>query len=80
MLILMKQELALSGLIFLLLILKLGKTSGTETFLPIIQFLLLVLLAIGFHLQDTGTLFDQMFVQTRTSILQKKISFAWAYI
>ena len=73
MLILMKQELALSGLIFLLLILKLGKSIRNETFLPIIQFLLLVLLAIGFIFQDTGTLFDQMFVQTRTSILQKNI-------
>ena len=53
MLILMKQELALSGLIFLLLILKLGKSIRNETFLPIIQFLLLVLLAIGFIFQDT---------------------------
>lgn len=73
MLILMKQELALSVLIFLLLILKLGKNIRNEVLLPVIQMLLLITLAIGFIYPDTGSLFDQMYVQTSSSILQKNI-------
>lgn len=73
MLILMKQELALCLLIFLLLILKLAKDMKNETVLSLTQFLFLFFFIIGFIGNETGELFGGMYRQSSDSIVQKNI-------
>lgn len=80
MMILMKQEMLLCGLIFLLLILKIGKSIRNEALLPFVQVLFLIVLVAGFWGGQPGTLFDSMYVQTYGSILQKNILFLGVYL
>ncbi len=73
-LILMKQELLITAILFLLLLLKLGgKEWGNARLLNLVQVLLLINLATGFMWQDTGSLFGDMFVTDRLIILEKNI-------
>lgn len=72
-LILMKPELALTAIIFFLLIVKIGRGMKNETLLPVIQWLLVANLLLGFWGNRSGNLFGDMY-QTGTLIaLQKNI-------
>jgi NADH-quinone oxidoreductase subunit N len=72
--ILMKSELVLTGIIFLLLFVKLGSGIKNDVLLLIIQNLLLLNLVIGVFFNATGSLFDGMYhtdllIATQKSIL-----------
>ncbi len=72
--ILLKQELVLAVILFLLLMIKLGskERSNTST-LTLVQVLLLVNLAAGFIMPATGSLFGGMFVTDALIVLEKNI-------
>ena len=72
-LILMKSELLVTGILFLLLIIKIGKGIRNENLLPIIQFLLLGNFLAGFFGNQEGSLFDGMFMSTALIVLQKNL-------
>lgn len=72
-LILMKQEMAVIAIIFILLILKLGKDRSNESFLKIANVLLLLNLIIGFIWNKEGMLFNEMFRTNNLMVLQKNI-------
>jgi len=71
--ILMKSELLLTAIIFLLLFIKIGKGISNDTQLVIIQFLLLGNLTAGFFFNRTGVLFDGMFYTNGLIVFQKSI-------
>ncbi|MBL7701787.1 MAG: NADH-quinone oxidoreductase subunit N [Ferruginibacter sp.] len=73
MLTLMKPELVLTGIIFLLLFIKLGKGMKNETLLLLIQVLLLLNFISGFFFNAEGTLFGGMYQTTGLMVLQKNI-------
>ena len=56
-LILMKSELVVTFIIFLLLFIKIGKGMKNERLLPLVQFLLLANFAAGFFFNEKGNLF-----------------------
>ncbi|MBI5373296.1 MAG: NADH-quinone oxidoreductase subunit N [Sphingobacteriales bacterium] len=70
---LMKSELVLTGIIFLLLFIKIGKGMKNETLLPLVQVLLLVNFIFGFVLNKEGRLFGDMFYTTSLIAFQKNI-------
>ena len=70
---LMKPELVLTGIIFLLLFIKIGKGIKNEPFLLLIQVLLLLNFLTGFFFYAEGTLFDGMYLTTNMIVLQKNI-------
>lgn len=70
---LMKSELLVTGIIFILLFIKLGKGIKNDNQLLIIQFLLLINLVAGFILNREGSLFDGMFNTNGLIALQKNI-------
>jgi NADH-quinone oxidoreductase subunit N len=67
----LRQELALTVLIFLLLFIKLGKDRSNESILNFVNAALLVNLVAGFCCQETGALFNGMF-NTNTLIVFEK--------
>ena len=67
----LRQELALTVLIFLLLFIKLGKDRSNESILKFVNAALLVNLVAGFCCQETGALFNGMF-NTNTLIVFEK--------
>ena len=67
----LRQELALTVLIFLLLFIKLGKDRSNESILNFVKAALLVNLVAGFCCQETGALFNGMF-NTNTLIVFEK--------
>jgi NADH-quinone oxidoreductase subunit N len=71
--ILLKAELQICLLIFLLLLLKLARTIPNEKLLPIIQLLLLANFAGGFFYNQSGDLFDGMFTSNTLIHLQKHL-------
>ena len=71
--ILMKSELLLTGLLFLLLFIKIGRGIKNERLLVIIQFLLLINFIAGLFFNKDGVLFDGMFYTTGLIALQKSI-------
>ena len=71
--ILLRQELLLSLLIFLLLFIKIGKEKSNETVLNLINILLLMNLAIGFFGMHEGTIFNGMFTTNAFIVLEKNI-------
>lgn len=73
MVILMKHELVICLIIFLLLFVKLGKGIRNEILLPVIQILLLLAVIAGFLYNRTGVLFDGMYSVNDTGILQKNL-------
>jgi NADH-quinone oxidoreductase subunit N len=73
MLTIMKSELLVTAIIFLLLFIKLGRGIRNESMLLLIQVLLLLNFMAGFFFQAEGILFDGMFVSTNMIILQKNI-------
>lgn len=72
-LILMKQEVALFVIIFILLFLKLGKERSNEHYMNIVNILLLVNLAVGFLWNREGMLFNEMFRTNKLIVLEKNI-------
>lgn len=71
--ILLKQELVITAIIFLLLFLKLGKDRSNESILSIINFLLFLNLAAGFFGNQEGMLFNEMFRTNSLINLEKNI-------
>ena len=72
-LILMKSELIVTVLIFLLLFVKLSKGMRNETLLMLMQLLLLLNFVAGFFLDRSGVLFDGMYQTSPMIFLQKNI-------
>jgi NADH-quinone oxidoreductase subunit N len=72
-LILMKQELVITAIIFILLILKLGKERNNVAIMNIVNTLLLVNLVVGFFWNREGMLFNEMFRTNPLMILEKNI-------
>ena len=70
---LMKPELVITGIIFLLLFIKIGKGMKNETLLVLIQVLLLLNFLSGFFFNGSGTLFDGMYHTSGMIVLQKNI-------
>jgi NADH-quinone oxidoreductase subunit N len=77
---LMKPELVITGIIFLLLFIKLGKGLKNETMLLVIQVLLLLNFLAGFFFNAEGTLFDGMYLTTNMIVLQKNILSLGVYL
>lgn len=71
--ILLKQELVITAIIFLLLFLKLGKDRSNESILAIVNFLLFVNLAAGFFGGQEGTIFHDMFRTNGLIVIEKNI-------
>ncbi len=70
---LMKSELLVTGILFILLFIKLGHGIKNESQLLVIQFLLLINVFAGFFLNSEGSLFDGMFNTDGLIALQKNI-------
>ena len=70
---LMKPELVVTGIIFLLLFIKIGKELKNETMLLLIQVLLLLNFIVGFFFNAEGTLFGGMYQTTTLMVFQKNI-------
>ena len=71
--ILMKSELVVTTIIFLLLFVKIGKGMRNEKLLPLIQVLLLINVLFSFVFNKEGSLFDGMFSTTSLIAFQKSI-------
>lgn len=72
-LILMKQEMAIIAIIFILMFLKLGKERSNESFMNIVNILLLINLVVGFFWNSEGILFNEMFRTNKLMVLEKNI-------
>ena len=77
---LMKPELVITGIIFLLLFIKIGKGLKNEHLLLLIQALLLLNFVAGFFFNTTGSLFDGMYLTTNLIVLQKNILSLGVYL
>ncbi|MDQ3845397.1 MAG: NADH-quinone oxidoreductase subunit N, partial [Bacteroidota bacterium] len=71
--ILMKQELIVTVLIFILLIIKIGKDRTNESIINLVNGLLLINLIAGFIYNQQGSLFSDMFRTTPLAVLEKNI-------
>jgi NADH-quinone oxidoreductase subunit N len=71
--ILMKQELMVTAIIFILLFIKMGKDIKNETLLPIIQLLLLVNFLAGFFFNREGSLFGSSYHTGALIVFEKNI-------
>ena len=76
----MKQELAVTAIIFLLLFIKIGKGMRNESLLSLMQFLLLVNFAAGFFFNQSGWLFGDMYQTTPLIVFQKNILSLGVYL
>lgn len=79
-LILMKQELVVTAIIFILLFVKISKGLRNETLLPLVQLLLLLNFISGFFFQQSGMLFAGMFYTTAQAAFQKSILSLGVYL
>jgi NADH-quinone oxidoreductase subunit N len=77
---LMKSELVITVIIFLLLFVKIGRGMRNETLLPIVQVLLLLNFIAGFFFNKTGSLFGDMFYTTSLIAFQKSILSLGVYL
>ncbi len=77
---LMKNELAVTAIIFLLLFIKIGKGMKNETLLPVIQVLLLANLLLSFFFNKEGTLFANMYQTNSLIAFQKTILSLGVYL
>ena len=77
---LMKSELVITGIIFLLLFIKLGRGMKNEALLPLIQILLLLHFIGGFFFNKEGALFGDMYYTTPLISLQKNILSLGVYL
>jgi NADH-quinone oxidoreductase subunit N len=76
----MKTELALTAIIFFLLIIKIGKGMKNETLLPLLQWLLLANCVLGFCCNKSGGLFGDMFQTDGFIAFQKNILCAGVWL
>jgi NADH-quinone oxidoreductase subunit N len=72
-LILMKQELIITLIIFILLGVKIGRDRSNESVLNLVNFLLLVNLLAGLFFNREGNLFSSMFTTNPLLVLEKNI-------
>ena len=79
-LIMMKPELVVTGIIFLLLLIKLGRGMKNESMLLLVQVLLLLNFAVGFFFNKEGALFDGMYHTSSLIIFQKNILSLGVYL
>ena len=77
---LMKSELVITGIIFILLFIKIGRGMKNEALLPLIQVLLLLHFIGGFFFNKEGALFGDMFYTTPLISLQKNILSLGVYL
>jgi NADH-quinone oxidoreductase subunit N len=70
---LMKSELVITFIIFLLLFIKIGKGMKNESLLSLLQVLLLLNFIAGFFFNKTGSLFGDMFHTSSLIAFQKNI-------
>ena len=77
---LMKNELLVTAIIFLLLFIKIGKGIKNESLLPLIQVLLLLNFIAGFFFNKTGHLFGDMFYTSPLIVFQKNILSLGVYL
>ncbi len=78
--ILMKSELAVTAIIFILLFIKISRGMKNEVLLPVIQVLLLINFIIGFFFNQEGSLFGDMFHTTPMIAMQKNILSLGVYL
>ncbi len=78
--ILMKNELVITTIIFLLLFIKIGKGVKNDVLLPVIQFLLLINVLQSFFFNKEGVLLDGMFNTSTLIAFQKTILSLGVYI
>ncbi len=78
--ILMRQELAVTIIVFLLLFLKLGKAVRNETVLSLVSVLVLLTIGLSFAGSSQGHLFAGMFVSTPLMAIQKTILLTAVYL
>jgi len=72
--ILMKQELVITIIIFILLFIKVGSTERiNENILQLVNVLLVLNVAFGFVLNKDGMLFSNMFISNNLIVLEKTI-------
>lgn len=69
--VLMKQELMIAFIIFLLLIIKIGKDRNPAGLLNLVNVLLAFNFAAGFFFNREGSLFNDMFRTNTLVVLQK---------
>jgi NADH-quinone oxidoreductase subunit N len=79
-LILMKNELMVTAIIFILLLIKLGRGMKNQTLLPLIQSLLLVNFIGGFFFNQQGNLFQTMFFTDHLIAFEKSILSLGVYL
>src|ERR1043165_2596727 len=72
-LILMRQELVLVAILFILLLLKLGKERSNKQYMHIVNVLLAINLVAGFFGVREGMLFNEMFRTNELMVLEKSI-------
>ena len=72
-LILMKSELVITGIIFLLLFIKVGTDITNDRLLPLVQILLLANVVAGFIFNEDGSLFGGLFTTNALMAFQKSI-------
>jgi NADH-quinone oxidoreductase subunit N len=77
---LMKPELLITVIIFLLLFIKIGKGVKNESMLLLIQVLLLLNFIAGFFFNKDGVLFDGMYQTTNMIAMQKNILSLGVYL
>ena len=70
---LMKQELVVAFMIFILLFIRLGKDKSNETILILVNVMLFLNLVSGFFMSEPGVLFNEMFRTNELMILEKNI-------
>jgi NADH-quinone oxidoreductase subunit N len=70
---LMKPELVVTAILFLLLFIKIGKGMKNETILPLIQSLLLINFVFGFFFNKQGVLFDGAYSTSSLIVFEKNI-------
>ncbi|MDQ6814137.1 MAG: NADH-quinone oxidoreductase subunit N [Bacteroidota bacterium] len=70
---LMKQEMMLVVIIFILLFLKLGKERSNESYMNIVNALLLINLVANFLWNKEGVVFNEMFRSNKLIVLEKGI-------
>jgi NADH-quinone oxidoreductase subunit N len=77
---LMKSELVLTFILFLLLFIKIGKGMSNAAMLALVQFLLLGNFIAGFFFNEEGMLFDGMYHTSVLIVLQKNILSLGVYL
>ena len=76
----LKPELIITFIIFLLLFIKIGKGINNDTLLTLIQVLLLLNFIAGFFFNTEGSLFDGMYFSNALITLQKSILSLGVYL